>query len=315
MAKTALVTGAAGFIASHITRALVGRGYAVRAFDDLSGGMQWSRIADLREHGVTLMQGSVLDAVALAEAVRGVDVIFHHAALVSVAESVGEPLRYHQADATGTLMVLEAARKANVRRLVYASTSAAYGDDPEQPKRESMVPAPGSPYAVAKFAGECYVSAYARLHGMQTVALRYFNVFGPGQNPKSQYGAAIPNIVSRMLKGQRPTIFGDGEQTRDFCHVDNVVSANLLAAESDKAAGQAVNVGCGVAISVNQIVRSVNAITGANVEADHAPARPGEVRHSLADITAARELLGYEPVLMFEEGLRQAIEWYRANVG
>jgi nucleoside-diphosphate-sugar epimerase len=245
----------------------------------------------------------------------GVDVIFHLAARVSVAESVHEPMLYHEVDATGTLNVLEAARRAGVNRVVYSATSAAYGDDPEQPKRETMVPAPGSPYAVAKFAGECYVSAYARLHGMRNVSLRYFNVFGPGQNPKSQYGAAIPNIVSRMLRGERPTIYGDGEQTRDFCHVANVVRANLLAAESDRAAGQVVNVGCGVAISVNQIVRSVNAITGLNVQAEHVAPRPGEIRHSLADISAARELLGYEPVLMFEEGLAKAIEWYRGNLG
>jgi UDP-glucose 4-epimerase len=308
------VTGAAGFIASHITRGLVERGYAVRAFDDLSGGMQWSRIADLKDRGVSYLQGSILDAVALADAVKGVDVIFHLAALISVAESVHWPMKYNTVDSTGTLMVLEAARHARVKRLVYSSTSAIYGDDPEQPKRESMLAAPGSAYAIGKFGGECFVSSYAKLHGMQTVSLRYFNVFGPGQNPKSQYGAAIPNIVSRMLKGQKPTIYGDGEQTRDFCHVANVVAANLLAAESDKAAGQVLNVGCGQAISVNQIVKSVNAITGSNVEAEHTAPRPGEVRHSLADISAAKQVLGYEPKLMFEDGLRQAIEWYRVHV-
>ena len=312
--RLALVTGAAGFIASHITRALLQQGWAVRAMDDLSGGLGWSRLADEKESRLSRITGSILDAIALAEAVKGVDVIVHHAAMVSVPESVAKPITYHQVNATGTLMVLEAARRAGVKKIIYASTSAAYGDDPQQPKVESMLPQPMSPYAVSKYAGERYVSAYAALHGMATVSLRYFNVFGPGQNPRSQYGAAIPSNVTKMLQGQRPTIYGDGEQTRDFCSIDNVVNANLLAIESDVLKGQTLNIGCGRAITVNQIVKSVNAILGTQIEADHQPTRPGEVRHSLADISAARQLLGYEATVQFDEGLRRALDWYRAQI-
>jgi UDP-glucose 4-epimerase len=309
--RIALVTGAAGFIASHISRALIAKGWTVRALDDLSGGMAWSRLDGMTDVKLTRIAGSILDTLTLNEVVKGVDAIVHHAALVSVAESVTRPMIYHQVNATGTLMVLEAARRAGVKKLVYASTSAAYGDDPAQPKVETMLPDPMSPYAVSKYAGERYVTAYATLHGMHTVSLRYFNVFGPGQNPRSQYGAAIPSIVSRMLKGERPIVYGDGEQTRDFCSIDNVVAANVLAIESDKLKGQVVNIGCGRAVSVNQIVRSVNAALATRIEAERQAPRAGEVRHSLANIAAARELLGYEPAVQFVEGLVKAIEWYK----
>jgi UDP-glucose 4-epimerase len=311
--RTALVTGAAGFIASHITRALLQRGWTTRAMDDLSGGVGWSRLENVAESRLLRITGSILDAIAVADAVKGVDVIVHHAALVSVPESVARPLTYHQVNATGTLMVLEAARRAGVKKIIYASTSAAYGDDPAQPKTETMLPQPMSPYAVSKYTGERYVSAYAALHGMATVSLRYFNVFGAGQNPRSQYGAAIPSIVTKMLQNQRPTIYGDGEQTRDFCSVDNVVNANLLAVQSDALKGQTLNIGCGRAITVNQIVKTVNAILGTQIQPDHQPPRPGEVRHSLADISAAKQLLGYEPVTPFDQGLRVAVDWYRSQ--
>ena len=305
---TALVTGAAGFIAGHLTRALVNRGYAVRALDNLSGG-SWSTLDDLGDR-ITRLTADVTDPAALRTAAEGVDVVFHHAALVSVPQSVERPLDYNAVCAGGTLAVLEAARAAGAR-VVYASSSACYGENPAQPKVETMLPAPISPYAVAKYAGELYVSAYAALHGMKTVSLRYFNVFGAGQNPKSQYGAAIPSILSRMLRGERPTVYGDGGQTRDFCHIDNVVNANLLAAEAD-VKGEALNIGCGRRTSVNEIVEQANALLGTDLPPEYRPARPGDVRDSLADISLAEGVIGYRPMVYFEEGLERSIPWYKA---
>ena len=311
----AVVTGAAGFIASHIVRGLLERGYAVRAVDDLSGGLGWSRL-DVLGDRVERVRASILaPSATLAAAFRGAGVVVHHAALISVPESVDRPVDYHAVNATGTLAVLEAARAAGVNRFVYASTSAVYGDGPGQPKVETMVPDPVSPYAVSKYAGERYVSAYAKLHGMATVSLRYFNVFGQGQNPHSQYGAAIPAIVTRVLRDERPTIYGDGEQTRDFCHVSNVVRANLLAAAADHLRGQVVNVGTGRRASVNDIVAAANRLAGKRVEPVHAPPRAGDVRDSLADITAARALLGYEPATSFEDGLTAYVRSFNATAG
>ncbi|HEX8341417.1 MAG TPA: SDR family oxidoreductase [Tepidisphaeraceae bacterium] len=312
--RQCLVTGGAGFIGSHLVRALVGRGDRVRVLDDLSGPGSWRRLDDLAGD-VERLQGSVLDCAAIDRAAEGVDVIFHKAALVSVPESVARPLDYHAADATATLQLLEAARRAGVGRFVYASTSAVYGDAPEQPKTESMRGVPISPYGIAKYAGELYVAAFARLHGMKTTSLRYFNVFGPGQDPKSQYGAAVPSIVSKILRGESPTIYGDGEQTRDFCHVSNVVAANLLAAEASGTGGEVVNIGCGRRVTVNRIVALTNELLGTRVVAEYAPPRPGDVCDSLADITEARRVLGYEPVLHFDAGLRQSIDWYARQAG
>jgi UDP-glucose 4-epimerase len=240
-----------------------------------------------------------------------VDVVFHQAAWVSVPHSVERPLDYHRINATGTLTMLEAARQAGVRRFVYASSSSCYGESPELPKRETMRCAPISPYAVAKYTGEMYATVYAHVHGMETVSLRYFNVFGPHQDPQSQYGAAIPAIVTRMLRGERPTLFGDGQQTRDFCYVDNVVQANLLAAEAPGVRGQEINIACGQRVTVNDIVRLTNEILGTRLEPQYAPPRPGDVRDSLADISLARQVIGYQPAVMFEEGLRRCVEWYR----
>ncbi len=306
--KVAVVTGAAGFIASHLVQGLVDRGYRVRAVDDLSGGMGWSR---LESHGrsVERIELSILAGErALSEVFRGADLISHHAALISVPESVEQPTEYHAVNATGTLIVLEAARTACVRRIIYASTSAVYGDDPQQPKRETMPTDPVSPYAVSKYAGERYVCAYARLFAMQTVCFRYFNVFGQGQNLHSQYGAAIPAIVSRILNAQSPTIYGDGEQTRDFCHVSNVVRANLLAAEAVNLSGQVINIGCGHRASVNDIVAATNRLAGKNVRPTYVPPRAGDVRDSLAAIEYAKTVLGYEPVTSFEDGLASYIK-------
>jgi UDP-glucose 4-epimerase len=309
ISKTALVTGGAGFIGHHLVRGLIQRGYRVRVIDDLSRGDR-RRLDGLSE--IEFVEASVLDRALLATAVKGVDVIFHEAALASVPQSVEMPLEYHQADATGTLCVLEAARQAGVKRVVYAASSSAYGEQPELPKRENMPADPISPYAVAKYAGELYMSVYARIHAMQTVCLRYFNVFGPHQDPKSQYGAAIPAIVTRMLRGERPTIYGDGEQTRDFCYVENVVAANVLAGEAPDIGGAVLNIACGQKVTVNQIVSRTNEILGMHLEPIHAEPRVGDVRDSWADISLARKAIGYQPTVFFDEGLARSIEWYRA---
>ena len=312
--QTALVTGAAGFIGSHITRALLAAGWHVRALDNLSGPGNWNRLAGAGD-GLARIDASVVDDddEAIDSAMSGVDCVFHLAARVSVPESVAHPLDYDDVCSRGTLTVLEAARRNGVGRLVYAASSACYGDDPRQPKTEAMLPAPVSPYAVAKYAGEMYVRSYAALHGMNTVALRYFNVFGPGQNPKSQYGAAVPSIVTTMIRGDRPTLYGDGEQTRDFCHVDNVVAANLLAASAD-VRGEALNIGTGRRTSVNDIVARTNELLGTDIEPIHADPRPGDVRDSLADVSLAKEVIGYEPKVMFDEGLARSVEWYREHL-
>ncbi len=310
--STILVTGGAGFIASHLTHALVARGHAVRVLDNLSGCGSWRRLEDLGDK-IQRLQGDVLDPAIIEKAAAGIDAIYHHAAAVSVPESVADPLRYHAVCGTGTLNLLEAARKAGVQRFIYASTSAAYGESPEQPKTESMRTVPLSPYGIAKLTGEMYVTAYAHLHGLKTISLRYFNVFGPGQDPKSQYGAAVPSIVAKILAGQSPTIYGDGEQTRDFCFIDNIVHANLLALQAN-IAGQAINIGCGRRVSVNTIVSESNRLLGTQVQSTYAPARPGDVRDSLANIQLARQIIGYEPIVHFEQGLKQSIHWYQSNL-
>ncbi|MDB5326737.1 MAG: biosynthesis protein WbpP [Phycisphaerales bacterium] len=304
-----LVTGGAGFIGSHIVHALVGRGHSVRVLDDLRGSGSWRRLEDLGDK-IERIVGDVCDPAVVAKTCAGVQLIFHKAALVSVPESVSRPADYHAVDATATLRLLIAARDAGVKRVVYASTSAIYGDAPEQPKVESMRGLPLSPYGIAKYTGELYMTAFAVLYGMENISLRYFNVFGPGQDPKSQYGAAVPGIVTRVLTDQPPTIYGDGEQTRDFCHVSNIVHANMLAADAPKLAGEVVNIGCGRRVTVNRIVELANQLLGKQVKPNHEPARPGDVRDSLADISLARSVLGYEPIKHFDEGLADSIDWY-----
>jgi len=307
--RLALVTGGAGFIGSHVVHTLLTRGYRVRVLDSLIGPGSWRRLADVLD-SVEAVQGDIRDAGAVRAAVAGVDVIFHKAALVSVPESVKRPSEYHAVDATATLNLLEEAKTAGVKRVIYASTSAVYGESPEQPKVETMRGLPISPYGIAKYAGELYLTAFAKLYVMQTISLRYFNVFGPGQDPLSQYGAAVPSIVSKILTNEPPVIYGDGEQTRDFCHVSNVVHANLLAAEAKSLAGEVVNIGCGKRVSVNRIVELSNELLGKDVRSNFAPPREGDVRDSLADITEARRVLGYEPITSFDLGLRESIKWY-----
>ncbi|MGF1634766.1 MAG: NAD-dependent epimerase/dehydratase family protein [Phycisphaerae bacterium] len=307
--RTALVTGGAGFIGSNLVRHLCDQGWRVRVLDDLSGG-DASRLADVVDPQ-DVLAASVTDAAACAQAVAGCDVVFHLAAKVSVVESMAEPFAYHAVNTGGTLTLLEAARAAGVRAFVFSGTSAAYGDDPAQPKHEGMLPNPLSPYAVSKYAAERYVLAYARLHGLHAVGLRYFNVYGPNQNPKSQYGAAVPAIVSRLLANQRPTVYGDGEQTRDFVFVQDVVRANLLAAERPAAAGGVFNIGTGERISVNDLVRHATRLIGADLEPEYAPPRPGEVRDSLADISRAREHLSFAPQTDLAAGLAAYITYAR----
>ncbi|HEX3870301.1 MAG TPA: SDR family oxidoreductase [Pirellulales bacterium] len=308
--RRVLVTGGAGFIGSHIAEALVDRGDHVRVLDNLSSG----RLANLEPIAAKIewIEGDITDASVVARAVEGVDTVFHQAALASVPMSIERPLASHAACATGTVVILDAARRAGVRRVVYAASSAAYGDVPSSPKYETDLPSPISPYAAAKLASEMYCQAFSASLGLECVSLRYFNVFGPRQDPKSQYAAVIPKFITAMLAGSRPTIFGDGQQSRDFTYVGNVVRANLLAADAKDASGGVFNVGDGVSISLLQLVDALNRLLGSKMEPIHEPARAGDVRDSRADITRSRKVLGYEPSVSFDDGLRRTIDYYRA---
>jgi nucleoside-diphosphate-sugar epimerase len=301
-----LVTGAAGFIGSNIVEELLRRGESVRALDNLATGRRSNLQPFLQQ--IELIEGDITDDAVLAGAMEGIDYVLHQAALPSVPRSVEDPLSAHEANATGTLKVLLAARDAGVKRVVYASSSSVYGDSPTLPKREDMPTAPMSPYAVNKLTGEDYCKVFAQVYGLPTVALRYFNVFGPRQDPKSQYAAAIPGIASKMLRGEPPTIYGDGLQTRDFTYVQNVVNANLLACEREEAIGLAINVACGERISLLDLVSQLNVILGTDFEPDFAPTRAGDVKHSLADISLAERSLGYRVDVDFKEGLERTVE-------
>jgi UDP-glucose 4-epimerase len=304
-----LVTGGAGFIGSNIVEELVARGEQVRVLDDLSTGRR-SNIEPFLG-SIELVQGSLTSDDALSRAVAGVDFIIHQAALPSVPRSVSDPLQSHEANATGTLKLLIAARDAGVRRVVYASSSSVYGDSPVLPKREDMPTRPLSPYAVNKLAGEEYCKVFTGVYGLPTVSLRYFNVFGPRQDPTSQYAAVIPAFISAMLQDKRPTIYGDGLQTRDFTYVSNIVNANLLACESAGADGLAVNVACSERISLLDLVAEINRLLGKDIEPIFEPARAGDVKHSLADISLAREKLRFEPQVNFSEGLARTLDYMR----
>jgi UDP-glucose 4-epimerase len=311
--RTFLVTGGAGFIGSHIAEALVERGDKVRVLDNLCTGHR-SNLKHLAD-GVEFIAADIVDPQAVARAVRGVDCIFHEAALASVPRSVEHPLDTNAACVTGTVNLLDQARRAGVRRLVYAASSSAYGDQPTSSKRESDLPAPISPYGAAKLAAEFYCQSFTATYGFETVAIRYFNVFGPRQDPNSQYSAVIPLFITALLAGRQPTIFGDGGQSRDFTYVANVVHGNLLAADAPGVAGRTFNVANGRSTSLLDLISTLNALLGTQVAPIHAPARLGDVRESLADITQARGALGYEPQIGFEEGLRRSIEYYRSIVG
>ena len=304
-----LVTGAAGFIGSNIVQELLKRGEAVRALDNLATG-RLSNLDQFRQD-IEFIQGDITDAAVLARAMQGVDYVLHQAALPSVPRSVEDPLSAHEANATGTLKVLMAARDAGVKRVVYASSSSVYGDSPTLPKHEDMPTAPMSPYAVNKLTGEDYCKVFAAVYGLPTVALRYFNVFGPRQNPVSEYAAVVPHFMAAALLGERATIHGDGEQTRDFTYVQNVVNANLLACERDKAVGLAMNVACGERISLLELVARLNEVLGTELEPEFAPTRAGDVKHSLADISLAERSLGYRVEVGFKEGLERTVEALR----
>jgi len=307
--RTFLVTGGAGFIGSHIAEALVARGDRVRVLDNLSTG-HLSNMASFRER-IEFIQADLLAASSVAKAVRGVDCIFHHAALASVPLSVERPLDVHAACATGTLILLEEARRAGVRRVVYAASSSAYGNQPASVKRETDPLSPLSPYAAAKLAGELYCQAFTATHGLETVALRYFNIFGPRQDPGSPYSAVIPLFISAMLAGRQPVIYGDGLQSRDFCFVSNVVQANLLAADAADVSGRVFNVASGKSTDLLTLLGVLNRLLGMDVKPRHDPPRAGDVRESRADVTEARRWLGYKPEVDFEEGLRRSIDYYR----
>jgi UDP-glucose 4-epimerase len=308
--RTFLVTGGAGFIGSHIATALVERGDRVRVLDNLSTGSRDNLAHVARD--VEIIEGDVADPTAVARAVAGVDVVFHQAALASVPRSVAEPLATNSACVTGTVTVLDAARHAGVRRVVYAGSSSAYGDAPFSGKRETDLPAPLSPYAAAKLAAEYYCQVFAHTYGLETVTLRYFNVFGPRQDPTSEYSAVIPIFVTKMLRGERPTIYGDGLQSRDFTYISNIVAGNLLAADAEKVAGRVMNVACGTQLTLLDLVAAINRVLGTSIEPIFADARVGDVRESLADISTARELLGYEPSIGVDEGLQLSIDFYRS---
>jgi nucleoside-diphosphate-sugar epimerase len=311
MSRHVLVTGGAGFIGSALVRALVDRGELVRVLDNFSTGKP-ANLAPLRDR-VRLVEGDILDEAALERALADVEIVFHQAALPSVPRSLEDPVASHEANATGTLRVLEVARRHGVRRVIYAGSSSAYGDTPVLPKVETMTPSPRSPYAVSKLAGELYCQMYSRSLGLETVTLRYFNVFGPRQDPGSAYAAVIPRFVTAVLAGRAPVVFGDGTQSRDFCYVDNVVEANLLAADRPGVAGGVFNVACGAATDLNRVVGLVGELAGVPVAPRYEPARAGDVKHSLADISEARTRLGYQGAVSFEEGLRRSFEWYRAG--
>ena len=305
-----LVTGGAGFVGSHIVEALLARGDDVRVLDNFSTGLR-SNTEPFADR-IELFEADLVDAKEVARAVADVDCIFHEAALASVPRSVEAPLETHAACVTGTVTLLDAARRAGVRRVVYAASSSAYGDQPTSPKRETDLPAPLSPYGAAKLASEYFCSAFAATYGLETVCLRYFNVFGPRQDPNSQYSAVIPLFITAMLDGKPPTIYGDGGQSRDFTHVTNVVKANLLAAQAPNVAGLVMNVATGSAISLLDLVARLNQLLDTRVEPIHEPSRVGDTRESLADITLARRMLSYEPSVDFDEGLRLSIDYYRS---
>ncbi len=307
--STYLVTGGAGFIGSNIVRELLSRGDEVRVIDNFATGRR-ENVQDIVDQ-VCFLEEDIRDLDRIRPFFEGVDYVLHQAAIPSVPRSVADPVTTTDVNVNGTLNVLIAARDAGVKRVVMASSSSIYGANPQLPKIESMRPLPMSPYAASKLANEAYASAFTNVYGLETVCLRYFNVFGPRQDPQSQYAAVIPLFATMMLQGQRPTIYGDGEQSRDFTYVSNVIQANLKAAEAAEGAGQAFNVACGDSVSLNQLVRLINELIGSNIEPVYAEARIGDVKHSLADISAARTTFGYEPQVDFRDGLKTVLQWYK----
>ncbi|HEV8323356.1 MAG TPA: NAD-dependent epimerase/dehydratase family protein [Myxococcota bacterium] len=306
-----LVTGGAGFIGSNLARALLVRGASVRILDDFSTGRRENLAGLVGAPGVEVLEGSAADPAMAARAVAGVEVVFHQAAIPSVPRSLADPVASDRAIVGGTVAILHAAHRAAVRRVVYASSSSVYGESAVLPKEESMAPAPISPYATAKLAGELYCRLFNDTLRLETVVLRYFNVFGPRQDPASEYAAVVPRFITRLLRKERPVIFGDGTQTRDFCYVKNAVEANLLAADAPRAPGQVINVAGGQQTSLLALVAMLNDLCGTALAPELRPARAGDIKHSLAAIERASQLLEYTPAYDVREGLAETVNWYR----
>ncbi len=313
MPETYLITGGAGFIGHHLARNLHAMGHAVKVIDNLSTG-KLENLAPVMDE-ITFFEADITDPEAMAEACAGVDYVLHQAALPSVPRSVKDPITSDLNNTHGTLQVLVAARDAGVKRVVQACSSSAYGDTPTLPKVETMVRSPRSPYAVSKAAGEMYGCAFYATYGLEYVGLRYFNVFGARQDPKSQYAAVIPKFITSYIRDESPTVHGDGLQSRDFCYIDNVVQANLKACTAPDAPGKVFNVACGERVDLLQVLEMLAGIFGKHVEPTFDPSRPGDVKHSLADITLAREILDYQPEVFFQEGLRRTVAWYQEHQG
>lgn len=304
-----LVTGGAGFIGSHIVERLVREGHGVRVLDDFSAGNE-ANLAPFMDK-IELLRGDIREVETVKEAVKDMEIVFHEAALGSVPRSVADPQSTHDVNITGTLNVLLASRDAGVRRVVFASSSSVYGETPELPKHEQMVPQPLSPYALSKLTGEHYISVFKQVYGFEAVALRYFNIFGPRQDPNSHYAAVMPKFATALLNGERPVIFGDGLQSRDFTYIENVVEANLLASEAEGIAGKAFNVACGGRYTLLELLNQMKEFLGSDIEPIHESPRAGDVRDSQASIEAAQQGFGYRVSVGFEEGLRRTVEWYR----
>jgi nucleoside-diphosphate-sugar epimerase len=307
-----LVTGGAGFIGSHIAQALLAQGESVRVFDNLATG--WETNLTALRGNAQFIRGDLRDLDAVRAAVKGVEVVFHQGALASVPRSIADPIASLETNINGTQNVLLTARDAGVRRVVYASSSSVYGNTPTLPKREDMPTNPMSPYAVQKLTGELLCRVFTQIYGLETVALRYFNVFGPRQDPTSQYAAVIPRFLTALIEKRSPIVFGDGEQTRDFTYIANVVQANLLAATSPEAIGHAMNIGCGEQISLNTVLRLAGELLNMTIDVEYREPRPGDVRNSLADISLAQRLLGYKPTVGFREGLARTLDALRKDV-
>jgi len=308
-----LITGIAGFIGSTLARGVLAQGNQVRGIDNLSTGKR-ANIAEIKDR-IDLREVDLLDLKGVQDACRGVDYIFHEAAIPSVPRSVLDPLESNRANIDATANLLVAARDAKVKRVVYAASSSAYGDTPTLPKREDMSPNPISPYAVAKLTGEYYMTSFWRCYGLETVSLRYFNIFGPRQDPTSPYSGVLAKFITQMLKGEQPVVFGDGQQSRDFTYVENVVNANLLAcqAPAGEVAGRVFNIATGTHIDLNETFRVLKKLTRYSGDLKYEPERAGDVKHSLADLSLAKKHLGYAPTVGFEEGLQRTIEWYRSQ--
>lgn len=306
-----LVTGGAGFIGSNICCKLVEQNCFVRVVDNLITGKKKNLDGIIDK--IDFVQADMGDPDVANAVMKGIDVVLHQGALPSVPRSVADPALTHKHCVDATFTLLLAAKDAGVKRFVYAASSSAYGDTPTLPKVETMPTRPLSPYAAAKLFGEYYCSVFSKVYGLETISLRYFNVFGPHQDPTSQYAAAIPAFVTSILKGKSPIVYGDGEQSRDFTYIDNVVHANLLAARAEKVAGQSVNIACGQRVTINEIIGMINRILGKDIKPEYKPLRAGDVKHSLASIDLAKEVIGYKPVMSFQDGLQKAISWYREN--